>query len=70
MDLTGDPDGEPRKIGVAFADIITGLYSVIGIKPHFRKDGKPDWGSKLIWLSSIAWSAFSPIRALTFLAQG
>ena len=24
MDLTGDPDGEPQKIGVAFADIFTG----------------------------------------------
>ena len=26
MDLTGEPDGEPQKIGVAFADIFTGLY--------------------------------------------
>ena len=27
MDLTGDPDGEPQKIGVAFADIFTGVYA-------------------------------------------
>ncbi|WP_029074749.1 CaiB/BaiF CoA transferase family protein [Kaistia adipata] len=32
MDLTGDPAGEPQKIGVAFADIFTGLYSVIAIQ--------------------------------------
>lgn len=32
MDLTGEPDGEPQKIGVAFADIFTGLYSVIAIQ--------------------------------------
>ena len=32
MDLTGEPDGEPQKIGVAFADIFTGLYGVIGIQ--------------------------------------
>ncbi len=32
MDLTGDPDGPPQKIGVAFADIMTGLYSVIAIQ--------------------------------------
>jgi len=32
MDLTGDPAGEPQKIGVAFADIMTGLYGVIGIQ--------------------------------------
>jgi crotonobetainyl-CoA:carnitine CoA-transferase CaiB-like acyl-CoA transferase len=27
MDLTGDPVGEPQKIGVAFADIFTGVYA-------------------------------------------
>lgn len=32
MDLTGEPDREPQKIGVAFADIFTGLYGVIGIQ--------------------------------------
>lgn len=32
MDLTGDPAGEPQKIGVAYADILTGLYAVIGIQ--------------------------------------
>jgi len=32
MDLTGDPSGEPQKIGVAYADIFTGLYSVIAIQ--------------------------------------
>ena len=32
MDLTGEPDGPPQKIGVAFADIFTGLYGVIAIQ--------------------------------------
>ncbi len=32
MDLTGEPDGTPQKIGVAFVDIFTGLYGVIGIQ--------------------------------------
>jgi crotonobetainyl-CoA:carnitine CoA-transferase CaiB-like acyl-CoA transferase len=32
MDLTGSPDGEPQKVGVAYADIFTGLYSVIAIQ--------------------------------------
>ncbi len=31
MDLTGDPDGAPQKIGVAFADIFTGTYGVIAV---------------------------------------
>ncbi|KZE34757.1 CoA transferase [Chelatococcus daeguensis] len=37
MDLTGAPDGEPQKIGVAFADIFTGLYSTIGILAALRR---------------------------------
>lgn len=32
MDLTGEPDGAPQKSGVAFADIFTGLYSVVAIQ--------------------------------------
>ena len=32
MDLTGEPGGAPQKIGVAFADIMTGLYAVIAIQ--------------------------------------
>ena len=32
MDLTGEPSGAPQKMGVAFADIFTGLYSVIAIQ--------------------------------------
>ena len=32
MSVTGEPDGAPQKIGVAFADIMTGLYAVIAIQ--------------------------------------
>ncbi|MCE7030641.1 CaiB/BaiF CoA transferase family protein, partial [Jiella avicenniae] len=32
MDLTGDPEGEPQKIGVAWIDILTGLYGTIAIE--------------------------------------
>ncbi|MES2987909.1 MAG: CaiB/BaiF CoA-transferase family protein [Pseudomonadota bacterium] len=32
MDLTGEPDRPPQKIGVALADIMTGLYAVVGIQ--------------------------------------
>ncbi|MCB1488286.1 MAG: CoA transferase, partial [Bauldia sp.] len=43
MALTGEADGEPVKCGVAFADIFTGLYAVIGIQAalaHREKTGK------------------------------
>ncbi len=32
MDLTGSPEGEGQKVGVAFADLFTGLYSVIAVQ--------------------------------------
>jgi crotonobetainyl-CoA:carnitine CoA-transferase CaiB-like acyl-CoA transferase len=32
MSITGAPEGEPQKIGVAFSDIFAGLHAVIGIQ--------------------------------------
>lgn len=43
MDLTGDPAGEPQKVGVAWIDIFTGLYGVIAIQAALsdrEKSGK------------------------------
>ncbi|WP_415187820.1 CaiB/BaiF CoA transferase family protein [Rhodomicrobium sp.] len=31
MSLTGEPEGEPMKVGVAFADIFTGMYASVGV---------------------------------------
>jgi crotonobetainyl-CoA:carnitine CoA-transferase CaiB-like acyl-CoA transferase len=31
MSITGDPDGEPRKVGVALVDVMAGLHAAIGI---------------------------------------
>jgi crotonobetainyl-CoA:carnitine CoA-transferase CaiB-like acyl-CoA transferase len=32
MDITGEPDRPPQKVGVALADIITGVYGVVAIQ--------------------------------------
>lgn len=32
MSITGDPSGEPAKIGVALLDLITGLYAAIAVQ--------------------------------------
>lgn len=37
MDLTGDPDGDPQKVGVAWIDVFTGLYGVIGIQAALQE---------------------------------
>ncbi|AKQ41722.1 coA-transferase III family protein [Aurantiacibacter atlanticus] len=44
MDLTGEPDGPPQKIGVAYADILTGLYAVIGIQAALRQREETERG--------------------------
>jgi crotonobetainyl-CoA:carnitine CoA-transferase CaiB-like acyl-CoA transferase len=36
MSITGDPDGEPRKIGVALVDVMTGLHAAIGVLAALR----------------------------------
>ena len=47
MDLTGEPDGAPQKIGVAFADIMTGLYSVIAIQAALAQREKTGRGQQI-----------------------
>ncbi|MET0528479.1 MAG: CaiB/BaiF CoA-transferase family protein [Microvirga sp.] len=47
MDLTGDPDGEPQKIGVAYVDIFTGVYSVVGILAALRQRDESGEGAHL-----------------------
>jgi crotonobetainyl-CoA:carnitine CoA-transferase CaiB-like acyl-CoA transferase len=37
MSVTGEPDGEPTKAGVALLDVITGLYATIGILAALRE---------------------------------
>ncbi|MEH6524358.1 CaiB/BaiF CoA transferase family protein [Sulfitobacter sp.] len=47
MDLTGDPEGEPQKIGVAFADIFAGLYGVVGIQAALADREKTGLGQQV-----------------------
>ena len=47
MDLTGEPDGAPQKTGVAFADLFTGLYSVIAIQAALTARDKTGRGQQI-----------------------
>ena len=37
MSVTGQPGGEPTKVGVALLDVVTGLYAAIGILAALRE---------------------------------
>ena len=47
MDITGEPGGEPQKIGVALADIITGLYGVVGIQAALAERAHSGLGQQI-----------------------
>ncbi len=36
MSITGAPDGEPMKVGVGIADVMTGMYAAVGILAALR----------------------------------
>jgi crotonobetainyl-CoA:carnitine CoA-transferase CaiB-like acyl-CoA transferase len=36
MSITGEPDGEPQKVGVALVDVLAGLYATVGILAALR----------------------------------
>lgn len=47
MDLTGPPEGEPQKIGVAWIDVMTGLYGVIGIQAALAERQRSGLGQQV-----------------------
>ena len=47
MDLTGEPAGEPQKVGVAWIDIFTGLYGVIGIQAALAERARSGLGQQV-----------------------
>jgi crotonobetainyl-CoA:carnitine CoA-transferase CaiB-like acyl-CoA transferase len=47
MDLTGDPDGPPQRLGVAFADIFTGTYGVIAIQAALAQRERSGLGQRI-----------------------
>ena len=40
MSVTGEPDGEPLKVGVALVDVIAGLYAAVGILAALEHRGQ------------------------------
>lgn len=47
MSITGDPHGEPTKVGVALVDVITGLHAAVGILAAVRHASSTGEGQKV-----------------------
>jgi crotonobetainyl-CoA:carnitine CoA-transferase CaiB-like acyl-CoA transferase len=70
MDLTGDPDGEPQKVGVAFADIFTGLYAVIAIQAALADRARTGEGQAIDMALLDSQVAVLANQAMNYLASG
>ncbi len=70
MDLTGDPEGQPQKIGVAFTDIFAGLYSVIAIQAALAARDKTGRGQHIDMALMDCATGVLANQAMNFFATG
>jgi len=70
MDLTGDPAGEPQKVGVAFADIFTGLYGVIAIQAALAERAATAKGKHIDMALLDCMTGVLANQAMNYLASG
>ena len=68
MSITGPADGEPHKVGVAIADITTGLFAsnaILAALHHREKTGEGQFvdvallDSQVAWLANVAQNYFA-----------
>lgn len=70
MDVTGEPDGPPQKIGVALADIITGLYGVIAIEAALIQRARTGRGQQIDMALFDSMVGVLANQGLNYLASG
>ena len=70
MDLTGEPDGAPQKTGVAYADIVTGLYAVIAIQSALIRRGITGLGGYVDMALLDSQISILANQALNYLVSG
>jgi crotonobetainyl-CoA:carnitine CoA-transferase CaiB-like acyl-CoA transferase len=70
MDLTGEPDGPPQKTGVAYADIVTGLYAVVAIQSALIRRGVTGLGGYIDMALMDSQIGILANQALNYLVSG
>jgi len=70
MSVTGAPDGQPQKVGVAVTDIFTGIYAATGILAALVQRGRTGEGQQVdMALLDVATSIMAN-QAMNYLASG
>jgi len=70
MSLTGEPEGEPQKVGIPIADLFAGLYGTIGILAALRHKQATGQGQQIdigMLDTHVAWLAN---QGMNYLATG
>ncbi len=70
MDITGEPEREPQKVGVAITDIFTGLYGVIGIQAALLQRAQTGLGQHIDMALFDCMSAVLANQGMNYLASG
>ena len=70
MSITGEPDGDPQRVGVALTDILTGLYGVIGILSALRVRDETGLGQHIDMALLDTATAFLANQGMNFFLTG
>jgi len=70
MSLTGEPDGEPMKVGVSIADLMSGMYAAVGILAAVRQQEKTGQGQHVDISMLDAHVAWLANQGMNYLATG
>jgi formyl-CoA transferase len=68
MSLTGEPEGEPMKVGVGIADVMCGMYATVGILAALRHRDRTGEGQHIdlsLVDSQVAWLINEGVAHLT-----
>ncbi|MCG6904852.1 MAG: CoA transferase [Rhodobacter sp.] len=70
MSITGEPDGQPQKVGVAVTDIFTGLYSTIAILAAVQQRHSTGRGQHIDMALLDCATAITANQAMNYLTTG
>ncbi len=70
MSITGEPDQQPQKVGVAVTDIVTGLYATTGILAALEQRHRTGKGQHIDMALMDCATALLANQAMNYLATG
>ena len=68
MSLTGEPEGEPIKVGIGIADIMCGMYAssaILAALHHRTQTGRGQWIDLALLDTQVAWLTYEGLNYLT-----